>query len=104
MTHSDGTRIAGGLRDSTRLCLTQERPLRVIEFSHESRHCSSDCPYEHDYDGVATWLLVQGRRITGEISEGTETAFLLRVFKGAVWVEAGATTDGKLQAMFMINF
>ena len=50
------------------------------------------------------WLLVQGRRITGEISEGTETAFLLRVFKGAVWVEAGATTDGKLQAMFMINF
>ena len=61
-------------------------------------------PYEHDYDGVATWFVVQGRRITGEISEGTETAFLLRVFKGAVWVEAGATTDGKLQAMFMLNF
>ncbi len=61
-------------------------------------------PYEHEYDGVATWLVVQGRRYTGEISDGTETAILLRVFKGAVWVEAGATTDGKLQAMFMLNF
>ena len=61
-------------------------------------------PYEHEYDGVATWLLVQGRRYTGEISDGTETALLLRIFKGPVWVEAGATTDGKLQAMFMLNF
>ncbi len=61
-------------------------------------------PYEHEYDGVATWLVVQGRRYTGEIFDGTETAFLLRIFKGAIWVEAGATTDGKLQAMFMLNF
>lgn len=61
-------------------------------------------PYEHEYDGVATWLVVQGRRYTGEIFDGTETAILLRVFKGGVWVEAGATTDGKLQAMFMLNF
>ena len=61
-------------------------------------------PYEHDYDGAATWVVVQGRRYTGEIFEGTEVAFLLRVFKGPVWIEAGATTDGKLQAMFMINF
>jgi hypothetical protein len=61
-------------------------------------------PYEHEYDGVATWLVVQGRRYTGEIFDDTETAILLRVFKGGVWVEAGATTDGKLQAMFMLNF
>ncbi len=61
-------------------------------------------PYEHDYDNVATWLLVQGRRYTGEIHDGTEVAFLLRFFKGPVWVEAGATTDGKLQVMTMINF
>jgi hypothetical protein len=61
-------------------------------------------PYEHDYDGVATWLVVQGRQYTGEIFDGTEVALLVRIFKGAVWVEAGATTDGKLQAMFMINF
>ena len=61
-------------------------------------------PYEHDYDGIATWFVVQGRRNTGGIFDGTEVALLLRFFKGAVWLEAGATTDGKLQAMFMINF
>ncbi len=61
-------------------------------------------PYEHEYEGIATWLLVQSRRYTGEISDGTEIAFLLRIFKGPVWIEAGATTDGKLQAMFMVNF
>ncbi len=61
-------------------------------------------PYEHDYDGIATWFVVQGRRITGKIHDGTEVAFLLRLFKGSVWIEAGATTDGKLQAMAMFNF
>jgi hypothetical protein len=33
-----------------------------------------------------------------------EWAFLLRLFKGGAWIEAGATTDGKLQAMAMVNF
>lgn len=61
-------------------------------------------PYEHDYDVVATWFVVQARRYTGEIHDGTEWALLLRLFKGGKWVEAGATADGKLQAMFMINF
>lgn len=61
-------------------------------------------PYEHDYDGLATWVVIQGRRFTGGISDGTEAALLLRFFKGSVWIEAGATTDGKLQAMLMFNF
>jgi hypothetical protein len=61
-------------------------------------------PYEHDYEDLATWFVVQGRRYTGRIHEGTEWAFLLRLFKGGTWVEAGATTDGKLQAMAMVNF
>ena len=61
-------------------------------------------PYKHDYEGVATWFVVQGRRYTGEIADGTEWALLLRLFKGATWIEAGATTDGKLQAMLMVNF
>lgn len=61
-------------------------------------------PYKHDYDTLATWFLVQGRRYTGELFEGTETAFLVRFFKGGTWVEVGATTDGKLQAMAMFNF
>ena len=61
-------------------------------------------PYEHDYDDVATWFVIQGRRYTGEVFDGTEWALLLRLFKGNKWVDVGATTDGKLQAMFMFNF
>jgi hypothetical protein len=61
-------------------------------------------PYQHDYDDLATWFVIQGRRITGEIHEGTEWSLLLRLFKGGAWIEAGATTDGKLQAMAMFNF
>jgi hypothetical protein len=61
-------------------------------------------PYEHDYEDLATWFVVQGRRYTGRIYDGTEWALLLRLFKGGTWIEAGATTDGKLQAMAMVNF
>lgn len=61
-------------------------------------------PYPHDIETLATWFVVQGRRYTGQIDDGTEVAFLLRLFHKGLWVEAGATTDGKLQAMAMINF
>ncbi len=61
-------------------------------------------PYKHDYATLATWFVVQARRYTGEIHDGTEWAFLLRLFKRGAWIEAGPTTDGKIQAMFMINF
>lgn len=61
-------------------------------------------PYAHDYDTLATWFVVQGRRYTGGLFAGTETALLVRFFKGGAWVEFGATTGGKLQAMAMFNF
>jgi hypothetical protein len=61
-------------------------------------------PYKHDYATLATWFVVQARRYTGEIHDGTEWALLLRLFKRGAWIEAGPTNDGKLQAMFMINF
>lgn len=65
-------------------------------------------PYAHRYDGVATWLIAQGRDYTGGIYSGTEVALLLRLFAarrwGSVWFEAGPTLDGKLQAMTMFNF
>ena len=32
-------------------------------------------PYEHDYSTLATWFVVQARRYTGEIHEGTEWRF-----------------------------
>ena len=61
-------------------------------------------PYKHDIETLATWFVVQGRRYTGNMEDGTEVAFLLRLFRKGAWVEAGATTDGKLQAMAMVNF
>ena len=61
-------------------------------------------PYAHDYDTLATWLLIQVRRYSGNLYDGTEGALLLRFFKGNKWLEAGVTNEGKLQAMFMFNF
>lgn len=61
-------------------------------------------PYEHDYDTLATWVVVQGRVYSGGIFDGTEKAVLVRFFKGGTWVEVGATTDRKLQVMVMFNF
>jgi hypothetical protein len=61
-------------------------------------------PYKHEVNTLATWFLVQGRRISGGIHEGTEWALLLRLFKRGGWIEAGVTDDGKLQAMAMVNF
>ena len=61
-------------------------------------------PYEHDYNQIATWFVLQARTYTGGISNGTEIAALVRVFKGGAWIEAGVTNGGKLQAMAMFNF
>lgn len=65
-------------------------------------------PYPHDWDRIATWMLVQARNYTGGIYGGIEPALLVRLFKNgrnaAFWVEAGVTIDGRLQSMFMINF
>jgi hypothetical protein len=56
------------------------------------------------YGGLATWILVQARQYTGGIHQGTESALLVRLFKGGTWVEAGVTNVGRLQAMAMFNF
>lgn len=61
-------------------------------------------PYQHDYQTLAVWLVVQARQYTGNLYDGTECAALLRFFKRNAWLEAGATQDGKLQAMLMFNF
>ena len=61
-------------------------------------------PYAHDYETLAVWFVVQAREYTGGLYEGTEWAALMRLFKHNAWLEAGATRDGKLQAMLMFNF
>jgi hypothetical protein len=75
------------------------------EFSHRIDTLQLGiAPYRHDYGGIATWFLIQARDYTGGIHRGTETALLVRLFKGGIWVEAGITGDGKLQTMAMFNF
>ncbi len=61
-------------------------------------------PYRHDYGTLATWFVVQARHYTGGLYAGTESALLLRLFKGGTWIEAGITSHHKLQAMAMFNF
>jgi hypothetical protein len=61
-------------------------------------------PYEHDYQTLAVWVVIQARQYTGGLFDGTEYAALLRLFKRNAWLEAGVTEDGKLQAMLMFNF
>ncbi len=61
-------------------------------------------PYEHDYQDLATWFVLQGREYTGNLHRGTEWAALIRLFKGGAWIEVGVTNAGKPQIMAMFNF
>ena len=61
-------------------------------------------PYPHETNQLAVWFVVQAREMTGGLTDGTEVAALLRLFKRNAWLEAGVTQDGKLQAMVMFNF
>ena len=62
-------------------------------------------PYEHDYEDLAVWFLVQARRITGGVMDmKTEWVPMVRLFKGNFWIEAGANRDGRAQLMVMMNF
>ena len=61
-------------------------------------------PYAHDVDSLATWFIISGRRYSWNMHEDSEVALLVRLFKKAAWIEAGATTEGKLQFMAMFNF
>jgi hypothetical protein len=80
----------------------------LIESDHSSHRTDTLqlgwAPYAHDYDTLATWIVFQGRTYTGQVQDGVEKALLVRFFKGGTWVEVGATTGRKLQAMAMFNF
>jgi hypothetical protein len=60
-------------------------------------------PYEHDMDTWATWIMVSGRRHSGDMHDGSEVGLLLRFFKKRTWLEAGVTLDGNLQARAMFS-
>jgi hypothetical protein len=61
-------------------------------------------PYLHDWDRMATWVVLQARSISGGVDSGVEGALVLRLFKGGTWVELGVTDAGDLQVMAMFNF
>jgi hypothetical protein len=67
-------------------------------------------PYAHDYEDLATWFLVQGRRYSGGILAADarggriEQTLLLRLFQGPWWAELGVNRERRLQAMLMFNF
>ena len=61
-------------------------------------------PYLHDWDRLATWVVLQARSISGGVAAGVEGALVLRLFKGGVWAELGVTDAGDPQLMFMFNF
>jgi hypothetical protein len=85
------------------------------EYQHSSRFANRIdtlqlgwAPYAHDWDKLATWLLVQARDYSGGLYDGGEYALLARFFGarrwGSAWFEIGATQDGKIQSMLMLNF
>jgi hypothetical protein len=63
-------------------------------------------PYAHEVDKLATWLVVCATRYSGNAGgahQGDQVSFLLRFFRKRTWIEAGATTDGKIQARAMFS-
>jgi hypothetical protein len=63
-------------------------------------------PYAHDSNDLATWFVVCATRYSGNAAGshgGDQFSLLLRFFKKRTWLEAGATTDGKLQARAMFS-
>lgn len=61
-------------------------------------------PYLHDYDTLATWIVLQGQSFDGDMLEERSAALLLRFFWRSIWLEAGADQDGKPHGMLMLNF
>ena len=64
-------------------------------------------PYAHDIGHAGDLVrrfrhALLGKRRQLHMS-GDQLSFLLRFFKKRTWIEAGATTDGKLQARAMFS-
>jgi hypothetical protein len=60
-------------------------------------------PYLHDYNGLATWIVLQGHNMSGTLHRENGAAALLRLFWRGIWVEGGADLKGKPLALLMFN-
>jgi hypothetical protein len=61
-------------------------------------------PYLHDYDRMASWLLVRGIHETGSSGSETRYGLLARFFKGPWFVEIGVDEHGKALGYLMYAF
>jgi hypothetical protein len=65
-------------------------------------------PYEHDYDDLATWFVLQLRHYTGGLRDESvrklDQTAIVRLFKGPVWLELGINRERHTQFMIMYNF
>lgn len=82
---------------------------RSSRFSHRiDTFQAGFAPYEHDYEDLATWFVLQLRNYTGGLRDPAATRLeqtaLVRLFKGPVWVELGITRERHTQFMIMYNF
>jgi hypothetical protein len=85
---------------------------RGTNFSHRITTAQLGlAPYEHDYEDLALWFLVQARQYTGGLRDvenaptgKTEQTALIRLFKGPIWAELGINRERKSQFMIMFNF
>jgi len=60
-------------------------------------------PYEHDFDRLATWVVLRGMQTTRAESD-PKAALLLRFFAPRWWLEFGIDSQAKPLANLMFNF
>lgn len=61
-------------------------------------------PYEHDFNRMATWVVLKGMRTTHTLKDKPKAALMLRFFNPTWWLEAGIDNDGQLLGNVMFNF
>ena len=62
-------------------------------------------PYEHDYQTLAVWFVIQARQYTGGLlRRHRSTQRCCGCSSATPGSKPGVTQDGKLQAMLMFNF
>jgi hypothetical protein len=74
------------------------------DFTHAENTISLGfAPYAHDYDGLATWLIVDFSYIS-ELDDHVRVIPKIRLFKNSWFIEAGCSLDGDPLLSCMIHF
>lgn len=77
---------------------------RSSDWSHRFNSVSFGvAPYEHDFDRLATWVVLRGMQ-TSRAESDAKAALLLRFFAPRWWLELGVDSDSKPLANLMFNF